>query len=255
MTAHTQDDQAETVMLQLIRSTELLAFSGIARRRDRILRPLLDVPRSEIAAYAAAHRLAWREDPTNLEPRYLRNRIRKELLPLIERRYRSRFSSRLAEMARMRSDSPRVVSLEEVKSAPTEDTSAPAISMMCIPWSGGPMPDGVRQAAFDAEALLCPSIRKFRPGDKIRPFGMKGRTKVAELLRTAGLPPEVRTQALLVVDEADRVVWVPGVVRSADAPVQSETKRVWIFELRDNRLEAGGEGPGKTRETERRKDS
>jgi tRNA(Ile)-lysidine synthetase-like protein len=251
MTAHTQDDQAETVMMQLLRSTELAALTGIARHRDRILRPLLDVPRAEIAAYAVAHRLAFREDPTNVEPRYLRNRIRKELLPLIERRYRARFGERSAEMVRTESPPPGAQSWKDVQ-APVP--SLGEISMVCIPWSGGPMPDGVHRAAFDAEALLRPSIRKFRPGDKIQPYGMKGRTKVAEVLRTAGVPPEVRTQALLVVDDADRVVWVPGVVRSADAPVLAGTKRVWIFELRDHTLETGGEGPGQTRENDTRKD-
>jgi tRNA(Ile)-lysidine synthetase-like protein len=250
MTAHTRDDQAETLMLQLLRETELVALDGIARHRDRILRPLLDVPRAEVAAHAAAHQLSWREDPTNLEPRYLRNRIRKELLPLIESRYRARFSERLAELTRIRAPASNVP-------APIESAMQNvSVSMRSMPWSGGPIPDGVRGAAFDADVLICPAIRTLRPGDKIRPFGMKGRTKVAEVLRAAGVPPEARAHALLVVDDEDRVLWVPGVVRSAEAPVQDGTKRVWMFEVRDNAvlqpaerrvtLEAAGEGPGHT---------
>ncbi len=257
-TAHTADDQAETLMLQLLRNTALDALCGIQRRRDRILRPMLDVPRVEVGLYAASRGLRWREDPSNLEPRYLRNRIRKELLPLIERRYRSGFAARLA---RMRTAPSSVQISEDVLLRSTPPASeggweGPVISMRSAAWTGGAIADGVAQAMFDADALPHPAIRNLRPGDRIQPFGMKGRTKVAEVLRAAGVPQESRAQTLLVVDEGDRVVWVPGVLRSADAPIVSETQRVWVFDVRDNAvlqaaerrvtLEVAGKGPGKT---------
>lgn len=82
--AHHADDLAETVLMQLVRGVGPGAFRPMAWRRGRRVRPLLGVSRSAIAAYAASRRLTWREDPTNADPRYLRARIRAEVMPLLE---------------------------------------------------------------------------------------------------------------------------------------------------------------------------
>lgn len=79
-TAHHRDDQAETVLLQLLRG---VPPTGMAPRRDRIVRPLLAEPRAALAAWADERALPWREDPTNQSPRYLRNRVRHDLMPLL----------------------------------------------------------------------------------------------------------------------------------------------------------------------------
>ncbi len=84
-TGHTADDQAETVLLWLVRGASADGLAGMppARRHDGLLviRPLLDVWREEITAYLTAERLRWRTDPTNKSCRMLRNRIRQDLLP------------------------------------------------------------------------------------------------------------------------------------------------------------------------------
>jgi len=82
--AHHRDDQAETVLLRLLRGSGARGLSGMAPRRDRYVRPLLDVPRADLLDHARRHSLTWREDATNRDPRYLRNRVRHELLPLLE---------------------------------------------------------------------------------------------------------------------------------------------------------------------------
>lgn len=82
--AHHRDDQAETVLLRWVRGAGTRGLSGMAPRRGRYVRPLLRLARAELEAYAAAVGLEWREDETNAEPRYLRNRVRRELLPLLE---------------------------------------------------------------------------------------------------------------------------------------------------------------------------
>lgn len=82
--AHHRDDQAETVLLGLLRGGGTRAVAGMAWQRGRLVRPLLDVSRDQLRAYATDRRLTWREDPTNASPRFLRNRIRHELLPWIE---------------------------------------------------------------------------------------------------------------------------------------------------------------------------
>jgi len=82
---HHQDDQAETVLVNLLRGTSPAGLEGMAWRRGRYVRPLLEVSRAELEAWAAEKDLAWREDPTNVSGRFLRNRIRAEVLPLLER--------------------------------------------------------------------------------------------------------------------------------------------------------------------------
>jgi tRNA(Ile)-lysidine synthase len=82
--AHHRDDQAETVLINLMRGTGPRGLAGMSWKRGRYARPLLDVPRSEIDAWASARGLSWVEDPSNTDPRFLRNRVRHELLPLIE---------------------------------------------------------------------------------------------------------------------------------------------------------------------------
>jgi tRNA(Ile)-lysidine synthase len=83
-TGHTLDDQAETVLLQLLRGAGPDGLAAMAVRTGRLLRPLLGVRRAETRACCAAAGLAWREDPTNAGDGPLRNRVRHHLLPLLE---------------------------------------------------------------------------------------------------------------------------------------------------------------------------
>lgn len=82
--AHHADDQAETALLALLRGGGTRAMAGMPWRRGRYVRPLLDRPRASLEAWAASRGLSWREDPTNRSPRFLRNRIRHELIPALE---------------------------------------------------------------------------------------------------------------------------------------------------------------------------
>ena len=83
-TAHTADDNAETVLLHLVRGAGLRGLCGIPPVRGRILRPLLLYTRAQVEAYCAAHRLSYRMDSTNQSPEYLRNRMRHEVLPVLK---------------------------------------------------------------------------------------------------------------------------------------------------------------------------
>jgi tRNA(Ile)-lysidine synthase len=84
-TGHTLSDQAETVLMRLCSSPGRQGLLGMAPRRGRLIRPLLEMTRAETAAYCRAHGLAWRVDPSNSDPRFTRARVRHELLPLLER--------------------------------------------------------------------------------------------------------------------------------------------------------------------------
>ena len=83
-TGHTLDDQAETVLLQLLRGAGPDGLAGMTVRSGRLLRPLLGARRAETRACCAAAGLPWREDPTNATDGPLRNRVRRHLLPLLE---------------------------------------------------------------------------------------------------------------------------------------------------------------------------
>ncbi len=85
MTAHTADDQAETVLFRAARGSGPRGLAGIhPRRSPRLVRPLLAFRRSEIEAYAASRGVPFREDPTNRDLRWTRNRLRHEILPALE---------------------------------------------------------------------------------------------------------------------------------------------------------------------------
>jgi len=84
-TGHTCDDQAETLLLHLVRGSGLAGLAGMAPLSGDVARPLLMVTREQTEAYCAAHGWTPREDPSNVDPRFLRNRIRHELLPVLER--------------------------------------------------------------------------------------------------------------------------------------------------------------------------
>lgn len=109
-TAHTLDDQAETVLLRILRGTGTRGLAAIPPLRDaspdlaaRIVRPLLGTRRADIEAYLKSVHQPWRDDSTNKDPKHLRNRIRHELLPLLERDYNPALRqslSNLAEIAR-----------------------------------------------------------------------------------------------------------------------------------------------------------
>lgn len=84
-TAHNANDNAETVIMNMIRGTGMSGLKGIEIKRDNIIRPLLEITRKEIEKYCDEEGLAPRHDESNDEAIYTRNKIRLELLPYIEK--------------------------------------------------------------------------------------------------------------------------------------------------------------------------
>lgn len=97
--AHTRDDQAETVLLRLLRGSGSAGLGAMRVRAGRILRPLLRVTRADVLDHLAAHGLPFREDPTNADPAFLRNRVRHELIPYLEARFNPAVRDALARTA------------------------------------------------------------------------------------------------------------------------------------------------------------
>lgn len=84
--AHHADDQAETVLLRALKGSGVVGLRAMARRRGMLVRPLLDVPRAALVAYAAERGLSAWEDPANADRRHLRSWLRHEVLPLVRER-------------------------------------------------------------------------------------------------------------------------------------------------------------------------
>ena len=99
--AHTADDQAETVLAHLLRGTGLTGLGGIHPVAGAVIRPLLNVRRSELRRYLRARKQTWREDATNRDTKRMRARIRKKLLPLLEKQFQPAVVERLASLSEL----------------------------------------------------------------------------------------------------------------------------------------------------------
>ena len=100
---HNLDDQAETVLMRILRGTGLYGLSGILPKRNiagyQIIRPLIEIKRQEIEAYLKRKKISPYIDISNLEDIYFRNKIRNRLLPLLEKEYNKNIKEILSNMA------------------------------------------------------------------------------------------------------------------------------------------------------------
>ena len=143
-TAHTRDDQVETVVMRAIRGAGARGLAGLYAESQRV-RPFLNVSRAEVAAYAGAVHAAWVEDPTNASPRHLRNRLRCDLLPAI-RKAAPDFEARLLATAR------------DAASWRRQLDSAVAVAVRI-----SPRRDGIAVVAADLEGLSMDALAVLWP--------------------------------------------------------------------------------------------
>ncbi len=125
--AHTRDDQAETVLMRLLRGTGSRGLRGALPIRGRLVRPLLECARADLRAYLAARGEPWVEDETNADLRHPRNRVRHQLLPLLAQHYRPSVTRVLARTADVASH----------EDALLEDLAAQALGPQLEPHDGG----------------------------------------------------------------------------------------------------------------------
>jgi tRNA(Ile)-lysidine synthase len=111
-TGHTLDDQAETVIMRLIRGTGMRGLGGIYPRiavedgeeQGEIVRPLLGIRRRELEQYLREIEQSWREDTTNSDSAFTRNRVRKLILPMLEKEFNPSIAENLSELAEIARD-------------------------------------------------------------------------------------------------------------------------------------------------------
>lgn len=98
--AHNQDDQAETVLMRICRGTGISGLKGIQyKRRDGVIRPLLDVSREEIEKYCHENKVPYITDSTNEKEIYTRNKVRLSLIPYLEENYSPNIKTHLSKLA------------------------------------------------------------------------------------------------------------------------------------------------------------
>lgn len=339
---HHRDDQSETVFLHLLRGSGLRGLRGmLAVRENHLIRPLLAVGREEIEGYAKAHQLSFIEDPSNGDVRYLRNRIRGHLLPLLQREYNPAIGKTLARMAAFIAEDEgyleevaleafgRLLAFQE-DSIAIELSSlrnlAPAIrrrvlerairtvapqayvtaahlraverliapgglSAVVLPhhqwawrsgglllmgrwrqaghvlmpqtlqvpgetvlhgWgmrleatiSPGSMADCSRgrgeEALIDWTQVLPPlEVRQWRPGDRFRPWGLRGSKKLQDLFVDAKIPREDREKIPVITDQKG-ILWVPGFRIDERGGIGAATAQVLVLDIHRGGATAAG---------------
>ena len=171
-TAHTADDNAETILMHLVRGTGLKGLGGIMPRNGRIIRPMLPVTRQDVEEFLLEYAVEYRNDSSNFRDDFLRNRLRHHVMPLLKEE-NPRLAENLSAMAlRLRQDEETLSELARVSIPPEIDTlrsMSPALRARalesCLKHWGVPEPEAVH--IRQAEALVfsdCPSARAAFPG-------------------------------------------------------------------------------------------
>ena len=362
-TGHTLDDQAETVLLRLLRGAGTRGLAGIRARRGPFVRPLLTFRRDDLREYVATIGESFREDSSNRDLAIARNKIRHELMPVIARvaPAGARALARVAALARddedflqetaIKASRSLVLSTEGASTAPPDARPDSPLRLDCRALAGLPpavgrrvareflssvhsaasltsrhieavrelagadKPNGhldlpglvvercgdvlticaggghasgahgpsaagrglkkragfhqpldvpgvieVPEAGVRIEASMCEApgrivlgrdrnvamlqaasiqlplaVRSRRPGDRFRPLGAPGRRKLQDLLTDRKVPRTRRDLVPIVVDAADRIVWVVGVAIAEECRVTAPESGVVTLEVRDLR--------------------
>ena len=142
--AHHMDDQAEPVLLNLFRGSGLKGLAGIPVVRGKIIRPLLSVSRREIEAYLERNGIIYKNDATNFETEYTRNRIRLDILPYVTENINQGAAVHIAETAAIASDICRYI-----------EKQAEAAGRTIIQWK---LLQSVSAAEIDAEGFISQDI-------------------------------------------------------------------------------------------------
>jgi tRNA(Ile)-lysidine synthase len=140
-TAHTRDDQAETVLLRLLRGSGPDGLAGIPERSPdgRIVRPLLGVGREDIVRYAREMGLSWREDRSNESRAYARSRLRHDWLPGLEEAFNPRLLRALADLAEaVRRDAEWIGPQVDAEAARWTRREEDALWISAEPWTSLP---------------------------------------------------------------------------------------------------------------------
>ena len=148
--AHTQDDQAETVLMRILKGTGMRGLSGIRQQlvfgKLKLVRPMLQLTKKEILDWLAEEKISFREDASNRSVKFVRNRVRNKLLPLLEKEFNPRMKEALARI-------PEIINQENEMLADLESAA----------WSRVYLKKGKKAIQLDREAFSrFPAPLQFR---------------------------------------------------------------------------------------------
>lgn len=195
-TGHTRTDQAETVLLRLLRGAGARGLAGIPPRRGRFVRPLIDRSRPEGIRFLAELGLPWREDPTNATPRFARNRVRLSLWPVVAALAPAaeRALARTADLAREDERALARRARDVIGGAASADLAALARAPAAVRrrmvrrlWRNA-TGRASRLEAKHVEAVLA-LVRRGRPGRAVLPGGIEASCRYGRLDIGRPVPP------------------------------------------------------------------
>lgn len=219
-TGHTRDDQAETVLANLLRGAGAAGLAGIPARRGRWCRPLLALSREEVRAAADSLGLPYADDPGNLDPARQRNLLRHQVLPLLEERAGPGVGAALARAASLLAADDaelerRAAAVPLRRSGGVVRLPAAALATLPPPVAGRAARRGLRMIldpypghAPDVEAVLAVAAGKQGTAGSLQGGFLVVREGPWVLLAVAGPPPSVPETALPVPGEAAYGAWV-----------------------------------------------
>ena len=179
VTAHTLDDQAETVLLRLLRGSGPSGLGGIPERSPdgRVVRPLLRVSRAEIERFAAERGLSWREDASNRDPAYARARLRRDFVRGLGEAFNPRWLRAVADLAEAQRRESEWIDervAEEARARLARDGGA--WRLMCAGWESLPEALARRLARHALRAAGAGRDLSRRHLERTLAFLAKGRT-------------------------------------------------------------------------------
>lgn len=229
--AHTARDQAETVLMRIVRGTGPAGLAGIPAVRGRFARPLLELPRDLVEAYARDRALPVWDDPMNRDRRLQRVRVREQIMPVL-RAENPAVEEALCRLAAAAREWTEVVDREaqplaHFPMAITKRAIALALEQQGIGYdakhldaivgltrtgAGVDLPGGRVERRYDELVLATPDlagceVRVWQPGDRMRPARLKGRSrKLSDLFIDAKVPRELRATARVALRDGV-IVW------------------------------------------------
>lgn len=154
-TAHTADDNLETILLNFLRGTGLTGLGGIPPKRDFLVRPILCCTRQEVLAYLDEHRLPHAEDSTNAADDCVRNRLRHNVLPLLKAENPSLAETALRTAQLLRQDD---AFLDRLAETALQTASAGTMAWRCAPLAAEPDTVRTRAVRRMLQAIRIPKL-------------------------------------------------------------------------------------------------
>lgn len=198
-TAHNADDNAETMLLSLVRGTGLTGLTGIPFRRENIVRPLLGMTRREILHYLEQHHIPHREDSSNRDERYARNKLRVKVMPVLRHlnpqtaEHMANTAAQLAEIDRYLDENAGVF-LSQAQESPGR-VSLPTEVLFQAPKVLQPriifqLLDRLGVGRKDLRSVHLEAILSLSPGGSLDlPHGLTARREYDKLILTCLAPP------------------------------------------------------------------